>query len=93
MKIRINELILYRKFEDDIFEGLERFLKYVDDIKDEYNETFSTNDGDIKFDLVNNIQDSVNRLDGTIESINLGNLKKKLTEAFDIDDNIISNIS
>ena len=80
------------KFEDDIFEGLERFLKYVDDIKDEYNETFSTNDGDIKFDLVNNIQDSVNRLDGTIESINLGNLKKKLTEAFDIDDNIISNI-
>lgn len=77
---------------NDLFIAYERFIKNFKDIKQEYKDTFGEDEDFIKLNAFDNVQKVVDNLDKATNSVNLDNLREKLTNAFDIDDKIIANI-
>lgn len=76
----------------DLFKGYDKFIKNIKEMKQEYNDTFKDSDDFVEIKLFDNIQKAINNVDKSVEGVNLNNLKEKLTNAFDIDESIISNI-
>ena len=77
---------------NDLFIAYERFIKNFKDIKQEYKDVFGEDEDFIKLNAFDNVQKVVDNLDKATNSVNLDNLREKLTNAFDIDDKIIANI-
>ena len=77
---------------NDLFIAYERFIKNFKDIKQEYKDVFGADEDFIKLNAFDNVQKVVDNLDKAANSVNLDNLREKLTNAFDIDDKVIANI-
>ena len=73
-------------------EGYKRFFNSIDEMKDEFTRKFGASSGTAELDIFGGVEKSFKSLDNTIESLNLSNLKEKISKAFDFDDKIMANI-
>ena len=73
-------------------EGYKRFFNSIDEMKDEFTRKFGASSGTAELDIFGGVEKSFKSLDNTIESLNLSNLKEKISKAFDFDDKIMVNI-
>ena len=77
---------------NDLFIAYERFINNFKEMKQEYKDVFGADEDFIKLNAFDNVQKVVDNLDKAANSINLDNLREKLTNAFDIDEKVIANI-
>ena len=73
-------------------EGYKRFFNSIDEMKDEFTRKFGASSGTAELDIFGGVEKTFKSLDNTIESLNLSNLKEKISKAFDFDDKIMVNI-
>lgn len=77
---------------NDLFIAYERFINNFKEIKQEYKSVFGADEDFIKLNAFDGVQNVIDNLDKATNSINLDNLREKLTNAFDIDEKVIANI-
>lgn len=77
---------------NDLFIAYERFINNFKEIKQEYKSVFGADEDFIKLNAFDGVQNVIDNLDKATNSINLDNLREKLTSAFDIDEKVIANI-
>lgn len=77
---------------NDLFIAYERFVNNFKEIKQEYKSVFGADEDFIKLNAFDGVQNVIDNLDKATNSINLDNLREKLTSAFDIDEKVIANI-
>lgn len=77
---------------NDLFIAYERFINNFKEIKQEYKSVFGADEDFIKLNAFDGAQNVIDNLDKATNSINLDNLREKLTNAFDIDEKVIANI-
>lgn len=77
---------------NDLFIAYERFVNNFKEIKQEYKSVFGADEDFIKLNAFDGVQNVIDNLDKATNSVNLDNLREKLTNAFDIDEKVIANI-